>query len=151
MTAQTAAALIARLGLQPHPEGGWYRETWRHDPGDGQRGAGTAIYFLLTRGQRSAWHRVDATEIWHFYAGAPLQLHLADDVSQPSTVLLGNDLDAGQLPQRIVAAHQWQAAETTGDFTLVGCTVSPAFEFRGFEMVAAPLPSVQAGTTKLGS
>ena len=137
---QTADTLIARLGLQPHPEGGWYRETWRHDPGDGQRGAGTAIYFLLTRGQRSAWHRVDAAEIWHFYAGAPLKLHLADDLARPWTVLLGADLDGGQLPQRIVAPHQWQAAETTGDFTLVGCTVSPAFEFSGFEMVAAPLP-----------
>ncbi len=129
----TANALITQLDLQPHPEGGWYRETWRA-PGEG-RTSGTAIYFLLEKGQSSHWHRVDAAEIWHFYAGAPLALHISATANGPAkTALLGPDLSTGARPQRIVPAHYWQAAETTGDYTLVGCTVSPGFEFSGFEL-----------------
>jgi predicted cupin superfamily sugar epimerase len=130
-----AEKLIAHLRLQPHPEGGWYRETWRHDAGEGQRGAGTAILFLLQRGQKSAWHRVDATEIWHFYAGSPLRLAQAEDPLVVTDDILGPDVLGGHLPQIIVPPHVWQSAETLGDWTLVGCTVSPAFEFTGFELL----------------
>ena len=128
-----ADALIARLALAPHPEGGWYRQTWvAEGPG---RPSGTAIYFLLKAGERSHWHRVDATEIWHFHAGAPLLLRLAETEAGPAERLrLGTELAAGEEPQRIVPAHWWQAAETTGDWTLVGCTVSPGFRFEGFEL-----------------
>ena len=130
-----ADALIARLALAPHPEGGWYRQTWvAEGPG---RPSGTAIYFLLKAGERSHWHRVDATEIWHFHAGAPLLLRLAQTGHGPAERLrLGPDLAAGEEPQRIVPAHWWQAAQTTGDWTLVGCTVSPGFRFEGFELAA---------------
>ena len=128
-----ADSLIARLDLAPHPEGGWYRQTWVADgPG---RPAGTAIYFLLKAGERSHWHRVDATEIWHYHAGAPLLLRLARTTDGPAERLsLGPDFDAGQEPQRIVPTGWWQAAESMGDWTLVGCTVSPGFRFEGFEL-----------------
>ena len=129
-----ADAIIAHLGLEPHPEGGHYRETWRHPSADGERSAGTAIYFLLRAGECSHWHRVDAAEIWHFYAGAPLELEIAVEGSGTERVLLGPELSAGQRPQAIVPANAWQAARSTGDFTLVGCTVSPGFEFAGFEL-----------------
>lgn len=132
MTDPTVAAVIDRLGLQPHPEGGWYAETWRHDDGAGGRGAGTAIYYLLAAGQRSHWHRVDATEIWHFYAGGPLRLGIYEDGSPTRWVDLGPDLAAGQVPQGIVPEGAWQAAEPLGAWTLVGCTVSPGFSFSGF-------------------
>lgn len=133
----TADEIIARLNLAPHPEGGHYRQTWIADAKDDQRPAGTAIYFLLKSGERSHWHRVDATEIWHHYAGAPLNLHLAATGAGPKQVhALGPDLAAGQLPQVIVPEHHWQSAETTGDWTLVGCTVSPAFQFEGFTLAA---------------
>ena len=126
----TAQEIIARLNLAPHPEGGWYRETWRAEAPDGTRPTGTAIYFLLERGNRSHWHRVDATEIWHFYAGAPLILRRAATETGPATAQrLGPDLAAGDTPQIAVPPHHWQAAETTGDWTLVGCTVSPGFTF----------------------
>jgi hypothetical protein len=125
-----AAEVIERLELTPHPEGGHYRETWRHDPGGGARGAGTAILFLLAAGERSHWHRVDADELWHFHAGAPLRLSIEGEPDQ----LLGVDLAAGQRPQLRVPAGRWQAAEPTGAWTLVGCTVSPAFDFAGFEL-----------------
>ena len=122
-----------QLDLQPHPEGGHYAETWHDAPESGGRGSGTAIYFLLAKGERSRWHRVDAVEIWHFYAGAPLTLMLSEgDGAVRHT--LGPDMLAGQRPQVIVPAGVWQAAESTGEYTLVGCTVSPAFEFAGFEM-----------------
>lgn len=129
-----AAAVIERLGLRPHPEGGWYAETWRHDPGDGGRGAGTAIYYLLARGQRSHWHRVDATEIWHHYAGAPLTLRIHAGQGPTMSVTLGPDLASGQRPQAIVPEGAWQSAEPTGDWVLAGCTVSPGFSFDGFEL-----------------
>lgn len=131
---QTAETVIARLGLRPHPEGGHYAETWRHVPEGGGRGAGTAIYYLLRAGERSHWHRVDATEIWHYHAGDPLRLILSEDGREQRGVLLGPDIEAGHAPQVIVPPLCWQAAEPMGAWTLVGCTVSPAFEFAGFEM-----------------
>lgn len=129
-----AARIIAQLGLRPHPEGGHYAETWRHPAAEGQRGAGTAIYYLLRAGERSHWHRVDAAEIWHFYAGAPLVLRLSEDGRGEHAATLGPDIAAGQRPQLIVPPGVWQAAESVGEWSLVGCTVSPAFQFDGFEI-----------------
>ena len=127
--------IIRMLDLAPHPEGGWYRQTWVAE-GEG-RPVGTCIYFLLRRGERSHWHRVDATEIWHYYAGAPILLHLsASDKGPAATLTLGPDLASGARPQGIVPEGHWQAAETTGEWTLVGCTVSPGFRFEGFELAA---------------
>jgi predicted cupin superfamily sugar epimerase len=136
--ALTAADIIELLGLQPHPEGGHYHQTYRdsHTIGGG-RAASTAIYYLLARGERSHWHRVDATEVWHWYAGAPLRLGLAAENGPATFVTLGNDLARGERPQAIVPPHVWQAAEPLGDWTLVGCTVAPGFEFAGFEMAPA--------------
>jgi predicted cupin superfamily sugar epimerase len=131
------AAIVDRLGLAPHPEGGWYAETWRHDAGDSGRGAGTAIYYLLAAGQRSHWHRVDATEIWHFYAGAPLRLRIHEGDGPTREVMLGTDVLGGQVPQAVVPDGAWQAAEPTGPWTLVGCTVSPGFTFEGFVLAPA--------------
>jgi len=131
----TADQIIATLGLAPHPEGGHYRETWRTTAPEGARATGTAILFLLRAGERSHWHRVDADEIWHFHAGAPLRLSIAESAAGPAHAHpLGPDLAAGQLPQIVVPAHRWQAAESLGDWTLVGCTVSPGFTFEGFEL-----------------
>ena len=127
------AEIVALLGLESHPEGGRYAETWRAPAADGQRPAGTAIYFLLTGDERSHWHRVDAAEVWHHYAGAPLLLRTADRGTITSRIL-GTDLAAGERPQLVVAAGEWQAAETMGSWTLVGCTVAPGFEFSGFEL-----------------
>jgi len=130
----SAEAIIAELKLEPHPEGGFYRQTFRDAP-DGGRGHSTAIYYLLEKGQRSHWHRViDAAEIWHHYAGAPLALHLSMDGKSVETVKLGSSLFVGERPQAIVPANCWQAAESLGDFTLVGCTVSPGFVFESFVM-----------------
>jgi predicted cupin superfamily sugar epimerase len=125
---------IRLLQLEPHPEGGWYRETWRAPAVQGERPAGTAIYYLLRADRGSHWHRVDAAEIWHHYAGASLALSLSPDGGDSETVILGPDLAQGERPQIVIDAHVWQAARTLGEFTLVGCTVSPGFEFRGFEM-----------------
>ena len=130
----SADQLIARLGLAPHPEGGHYRETWRDGGVDGARGSGTAIYFLLRAGDRHRWHRVDAVEIWHHYAGAPLTLAMTDGAAPPTTLTLGPDVLGAQQPQAIVPAGWWQQAVTQGAWTLVGCTVSPAFEFERFEL-----------------
>ena len=129
----TADDIIAQLRLAPHPEGGHYRQTWVDDgPG---RPSGTCIYFLLKAGERSHWHKVDATEIWHHYAGAPLILSLSPTDSGPRRdVTLGPGLDRDEAPQVIVPAHHWQAARSTGDWTLVGCTVSPGFSFDGFTL-----------------
>lgn len=134
MQALSAADVIRLLDLRPHPEGGHYRETFR-DPRrdcDG-RSLSTAIYFLLAAGERSHWHRIDAVETWHWHAGAALALHIAggDGVA---TVRLGIDLAAGERPQAVVPAGAWQAAESLGAWTLVGCTVAPGFDFRGFEL-----------------
>jgi predicted cupin superfamily sugar epimerase len=130
----TAAEVIARLQLQPHPEGGHYRETFRDRRVDANgRSLSTAIYFLLAGGERSHWHRIDAVEIWHYYAGGTLSLRIADDAGQRA-IRLGPDLAAGEVPQAIVPAQAWQAAESTGDWTLVGCTVAPGFDFAKFEL-----------------
>ena len=131
----TPTDIIERLGLRPHPEGGHYVETWRDAPEDGSRGAGTAIYYLLSEGERSHWHRVDADEIWHFHAGDPLRVEISPhDTTPPQAFVLGTDLVAGQHPQVRVPAHWWQAARPLGVWTLVSCTVSPAFQFEGFEL-----------------
>jgi predicted cupin superfamily sugar epimerase len=130
----TAADVVAHLGLRPHPEGGWYAETWRHQAPAGERPAGTAIYYLLAAGQRSHWHRVDAAEIWHHYAGDPLVLRVRAGDGPTGTVTLGPDLAGGQVPQAVVPEGAWQAAEPSGAWALVGCTVSPGFRFEGFEL-----------------
>jgi uncharacterized protein len=131
----TAADIIRLLDLKPHPEGGHFRETFRdaRDIGD-DRAVSTAIYFLLARGERSHWHRVDATEIWHWHAGAPLQLEISPQAGKIESLTLGHNLTAGERPQGIVPAHAWQAAQTLGDWTLVGCTVAPGFDFKTFEL-----------------
>ncbi|MBI1364445.1 MAG: cupin [Alphaproteobacteria bacterium] len=133
----TAAEIIAALDLKPHPEGGWYRETWRAAAKGRERAAGTAIYYLLEAGRRSHWHRVDADEIWLYHAGGPLALSLRPDGENVETRALGADLNAGERPQIVIPAHYWQAAEPLGAFTLVSCAVAPAFEFSGFEMAPA--------------
>ena len=130
----TADEVIRLLRLKPHPEGGHFRETFRDEAGPDSRSRATAIYFLLTEGEVSAWHRIDAAEIWHFYAGAPLLLRIAAGAGRIESHRLGTDLAGGERPQAIVPAGAWQSAESLGDWTLVGCTVSPGFEFSGFEM-----------------
>jgi len=126
--------IIRILGMQPHPEGGWYKETFR-DPAGGGRGHSTAIYYLLQAGERSHWHRVrDAAEVWHYHAGDPLRLRITLDGVELDTVMLGPDILKGERPQAIVPAGAWQAAETLGAYTLVGCTVAPGFDFAAFEM-----------------
>jgi uncharacterized protein len=128
--------LIQRLALAPHPEGGWYRETWRAAPLDGgARGAATSILFLLEAGQRSHWHRVDASELWVFQAGTPLTLSTAEGARIMAT-RLGLDAAAGERPQHVVPPHQWQAAQAGDGWCLVACVVAPAFEFGGFELAA---------------
>lgn len=128
--------IIATLDLEPHPEGGWYRQTFR-DTSGGERGHSTAIYYLLEAGERSHWHRVvDAVEIWHYHAGAPLILRSSADGQTVETAILGGDILKGERPQAIIPANVWQSAETLGAFTLVGCTVSPGFDFSAFEMAA---------------
>jgi uncharacterized protein len=130
----TATAIIRLLDLKPHPEGGHFRETFRDSRTIDGRAASTAIYFLLARGERSHWHRVDAVETWHWYAGAALALEIAESDGNIERVMLGSDLSAGERPQAIVPAHDWQAAQSLGDWTLCGCTVAPGFEFSGFEL-----------------
>ncbi len=133
MPSPTAAEIIARLDLKPHPEGGHFRETFRDSRTHDGRATSTAILFLLARGERSHWHRVDAVEIWHYHAGAPLALSIVDGAKE-EIVRLGADVHAGEYPQAVVPARAWQAAESLGDWTLVGCTVAPGFEFEGFEL-----------------
>ena len=128
-----AEEVVAQLGLAPHPEGGWFREIFRAESEPGRRGACTSIYYLLRAGERSHWHRIDAVEIWNFHAGAPLALDIADD-SRRRSIVLGLDFTAGQRPQAIVPPGVWQAAESLGAWTLVGCAVAPAFDFAGFEL-----------------
>ncbi len=128
-----AKTIIAKLALRPHPEGGWFREMFRDDTG-GARAASTAIYYLLEAGDRSHWHRVDAAEVWHFYAGAPLEMSISPDGIKAGTLTLGNNLINGETPQIVVPQNQWQSAVSLGDWTLVGCTVAPGFDFAGFEM-----------------
>jgi predicted cupin superfamily sugar epimerase len=130
----TTADVIRLLGLKPHPEGGHFRETFRDSRQVGGRAASTAIYFLLARDERSRWHRIDAVEVWHWYAGAPLTLEIAEPPQPIAPVTLGNDVAGGERPQAIVPARAWQAAQSLGDWTLCGCTVAPGFEFRSFEL-----------------
>jgi predicted cupin superfamily sugar epimerase len=132
----TADDVIRLLGLRPHPEGGHFRETIRDlHSGDGSRAHSTAIYFLLAAGERSHWHKVDAMEVWHYYGGAALTLEIALTKDGPiERIKLGPDLTAGERPQAAVPAHAWQAAESQGEWTLVGCTVAPGFDFAGFEL-----------------
>ena len=130
----SAEEIIAHLALEPHPEGGWYKETFRDEVGTNGRAHSTAILFLLAAGDVSHWHRVDAVETWHWYAGAPLTLKVADENGAVRELILGSDLFAGEHPQGIVPAHAWQSARSLGPWTLVGCTVAPGFQFEGFEL-----------------
>lgn len=137
----SAREIIDRLGLEPHPEGGWYRQTWVSEsrlasrPGRPSRAAGTCIFYLLESGQRSRWHRIDSTEIWHYYVGSALLLQTApSEADAPEARRLGPDLSGGEIPQIVVPKRHWQSAVSLGEWTLAGCTVSPGFEFEGFEL-----------------
>ncbi len=132
----TAAEIIKRLEMIPHPEGGHYAETFRDPLTVDGRARSTAIYYLLQRGERSHWHRIDAVEIWHYYAGDPLKLSIADEKGV-RTITLGQDIAGGAIPQGIVPQRAWQAAEPLGAWTLAGCTVAPGFDFNGFELAPA--------------
>jgi len=133
-----AKVICDTLGLEPHPEGGWYKETWRAEAEDGVRAGGTAIHFLLPSGERSHWHAVDAAEIWLWHGGDPLALHIADDTAGAErTIILGGDIGEGQSPQAVIPPHHWQAAEPIGDvagYVLVSCIVVPGFDFAGFTL-----------------
>ena len=134
-TTLTAADVVRLLKLEPHPEGGHFRQTFRDQfQVESGRAASTAIYFLLARGERSRWHRIDAVEVWHWYAGAALRLEIAAENGARQRLTLGSNLAAGERPQAIVPANAWQAAESLGDWTLAGCTVAPGFEFAKFEL-----------------
>lgn len=131
-----ADEIISTLDLIPHPEGGYYRQTWVAE--NKGRPTGTAIYFLLKANEKSHWHKVDATEIWLYHAGAPIELRLSESDDGPSTkVTLGPDLSKSERPQVIVPEYWWQSAATTGDWTLVSCTVCPGFQFEGFTLADA--------------
>ncbi|WP_310622067.1 cupin domain-containing protein [Flexibacterium corallicola] len=132
----TPARIIQELNMQPHPEGGYFAETFRDAEGPEDRGYSTLIYYLLEKGQKSHWHRVDAVESWHYYAGTPLELSITDGEAPVSTVILGSNLLTGQRPQVIVPRNHWQSAQPMGAWTLVGCSVAPGFLFSGFEMAA---------------
>ncbi|MEM9221865.1 MAG: cupin domain-containing protein [Pseudomonadota bacterium] len=143
----SAKEVIAALGLKPHPEGGHFVETFRDAP-EGGRGHSTAIYYLLEAGDCSAWHRVDAAEIWHYYAGAPIAITLSPNGHDATAHRLGPDVLAGERPQVIVPKGHWQTAESLGAWTLVGATVAPGFVFEGFEMAPSdwrPTPRQSAG------
>ena len=135
----TADDVIRMLQLEAHPEGGYYRETFRDTKKIGERSASTAIYFLLKQGEISRWHRIDSVEVWHWYSGAPIRLGIRKAEGLVETVLLGYDLVKNEHPQVIVPAYTWQTAETLGAWTLVGCTVAPGFEFTGFELAESDL------------
>jgi predicted cupin superfamily sugar epimerase len=134
MTAD-APAIVEALGLRPHPEGGWFVETWRAPVGPGERGAASAILYLLAAGERSHWHRVDAAEIWQWSGGDVLELRIwSGDAGIVETIRLGGDVIGGERPQAVVPAGAWQAARPLGAWSLVGCIVAPAFEYTGFEL-----------------
>ena len=140
--------IIARLNLAPHPEGGWYRETFRDTAGPDGRGASSLIYFLLGAGDVSEWHRVDAVEVWHYYAGAPLVITISPNGHDAHAQHLGCDFATGQRPQIVVPAGHWQTAVSLGAWTLVGCTVAPGFRFEGFELAPPdwrPTPRLPGG------
>jgi predicted cupin superfamily sugar epimerase len=140
----TADDVVETLGLSPHPEGGYYRETFRDDRLIDGRAASTCIYFLLPEGVVSRWHRVDAVETWHWYAGAALDLRIASGASTYEAHRLGADLANGERPQAVVPTGRWQQAASLGDWTLVGCTVAPGFEFAGFEIANEDFTPVAA-------
>jgi len=133
----TPDEIIESLDLRPHPEGGQYVETWRGADGPDGRSVGTAIYYLLRAGERSHWHRVDATELWLFHAGGPITIDVADDHGNAERTLLGPDIAGGERPQLVIAAGAWQTATPMGSWTLVSCIVTPGFEFEGFELAPA--------------
>lgn len=141
----SATELIRQLELQPHPEGGWYRETWRAPAPDGARASATSIYFLLEQGQRSHWHKVDSTEIWLWHAGSAVMISTSPTDSGPiMDMILGGDILAGETPQHLIEPGHWQSAHAREGWTLVSCIVSPGFEFDGFELAPAewsPHPS----------
>ncbi|MGD9539965.1 cupin domain-containing protein [Methylocystis sp.] len=142
MGALSTEEIVRLLDLAPHPEGGFYRQTFRDSLSvGGGRAASTAIYYLLPGGGVSHWHRVDAAEVWHYYAGAPLELKIAKQGAPVEILRLGFDLAAGERPQGVVPAGVWQSAQSLGqgpnEWTLVGCTVAPGFEFAGFELAPA--------------
>ncbi|MTI18358.1 cupin domain-containing protein [Rhodobacteraceae bacterium RKSG542] len=134
MAGPSAQDIIKTLNMKPHPEGGYYTETFRDEEGPEGRGYSTCIYYLLEAGDRSHWHHVDAVEVWHYYAGAPLELSISVDGKTTSQHRLGPDVLSGERPQAIVPRHGWQSARSLGPWTLVGCTVSPGFSFGGFVM-----------------
>ncbi|MBA3475914.1 MAG: cupin domain-containing protein [Actinobacteria bacterium] len=127
-------ALVDRLGLEPHPEGGWFVETWRAPAADGERAAASAILFLLTAGEQSRWHRVDASEVWQWSGGGPLELRIVAPDGQVAVHRLGGDVTSGNALQVVVPAGAWQSARPLGAWGLVGCIVAPAFSFEGFEL-----------------
>lgn len=143
----SARDIIDILKLERHPEGGWYVQTFRDGDGHQGRPHSTAIYYLLEGGDRSHWHTVDAIEIWHYHAGAPLELSLSEDGVVTRSITLGIDLAGGERPQGLVRKGEWQSARSLGDWTLVSCTVAPGFEFSGFRMAppnwhpGMPLPA----------
>ncbi|NIJ22204.1 hypothetical protein FHS95_003919 [Sphingomonas naasensis] len=126
--------IIDRLNLSPHPEGGWYRETWRAAAAEGERAGGTAIHFLLEAGQRSHWHRVDADELWLWHAGSPLDVLVEQADGGIATIALGGDVLRGYAPQCVVPANRWQSTAAPSGWALVSCVVVPGFEFAGFEL-----------------
>ena len=129
----TASELIALLELEPHPEGGYYRQTFADAADAAGRPVSTLIYYMLTDRQAGAWHRVDATEVWHWYAGAPMTLRISHDGRSVADHRLGTGFQAGERPQLVIPGHAWQQAICLGDWSLVGCTVAPGFEFSRFE------------------
>jgi uncharacterized protein len=133
VTSLTSEEVVRVLGLEPHPEGGWFRETFRDSAGSAGRAHSTAIYYLLKQGERSAWHRIDSTEIWHWYAGDSLEIFLARGDNRERHVI-GSRLANGERPQVVVPRGVWQSARSLGSWTLIGCTVAPGFEFKGFEL-----------------
>jgi predicted cupin superfamily sugar epimerase len=136
MTQVTATELISLLGLEPHIEGGFYRQTFADVPGASGRPHSTLIYYLLTNRQAGAWHRVDSAEVWHWYAGAPMTLRISRDGKAITDQVLGNDFLAGERPQVVIPGQAWQQAICLGDWSLVGCTVAPGFQFSKFERAA---------------
>jgi uncharacterized protein len=131
-----AGTIIEALGLAPHPEGGWFRETWRAPAPDKGRSAGTAIHFLLEGGQRSHWHRVDADELWLWHAGSPLDVLVEQETGDIDTIRLGGDVLHGYAPQCLVPANRWQSTKARTGWALVSCVVVPGFEFAGFDLAA---------------
>nr|WP_321458592.1 cupin domain-containing protein [uncultured Cohaesibacter sp.] len=129
-----ANAIIEKLGMQPHPEGGYFVETFRDDEGPEGRGHSSVIYYLLKEGEVSDWHRVDAVEAWFWQAGAPMELSIAEDGGDRKRLILGQDILTGESPHGIVPRHAWQSARSSGEWSLVSCVVAPGFIFEGFEM-----------------